>query len=328
MKILVTGSEGVVGSKVSEILSDRGHEVFGVDLHHTNKNYAHGLGKLGDENYFRCDISEYRQLETVVDYVKPDFVYNCAAEFGRWNGEHFYEKVWKSNAIGMKNVIRLQEKYGFKLIHTSSSEVYGDYSDIMYENVLDKTPILQMNDYAMSKRVNETQIINSRIQHNTDSVVVRLFNTYGPGEWYHPFRSVNCTFTYNLLHNKPVRVYKGHTRTSTYIYDCARTLANIVDNFKSGETYNIASNQHHSIEELIRLILKATGASEDLVVYDEKSEILTTKDKLVNSDKSREDLNHQDTVLLEDGVNRTVKWMRDYYKLSNQGSFDVDTIGC
>ena len=313
MKVLVTGSEGVVGSKVSEILSENGHHVFGVDLAHTNKNYGHGLGKVGNENYFRCDISEYRQLSDVVEYVEPDIVYNCAAEFGRWNGEHFYEKVWKSNAIGTKNVIRLQEKHGYKLVHTSSSEVYGDYRDVMYEDVIDNVAIPQMNDYAISKRVNEMQIANSNTQHGTESVVVRLFNTYGPGEWYHPFRSVNCTFTYNLLHGKPVRVYKGHTRTSTYIYDCVRTLANIADNFKPGETYNIASNHHHSIEELIEWIVKETGADSNLVTYDEKSEILTTKDKYVNSEKAREDLNHEDTTSLQDGVKKTVDWMREYY---------------
>ena len=313
MNVLVTGSEGVVGSKVSEILSENGHHVFGVDLAHTNKNYGHGLGKVDNENYFRCDISEYRQLSDVVEHVKPDIVYNCAAEFGRWNGEHFYEKVWKSNAIGTKNVIRLQEKHGYKLVHTSSSEVYGDYRDVMYEDVIDNVAIPQMNDYAMSKRVNEMQIANSNTQHDTESVIVRLFNTYGPGEWYHPFRSVNCTFTYNLLHGKPVRVYKGHTRTSTYIYDCARTLANIADNFKPGETYNIASNHHHSIEELIEWIVKETGADSNLVTYDEKSEILTTKDKYVNSEKAREDLNHQDTTSLQDGVKKTVDWMREYY---------------
>ena len=313
MKVLVTGSEGVVGSKVSEILSENGHHVFGVDLAHTNKNYGHGLGKVGNENYFRCDISEYRQLSDVVEYVEPDIVYNCAAEFGRWNGEHFYEKVWKSNAIGTKNVIRLQEKHGYKLVPTSSSEVYGDYRDVMYEDVIDNVAIPQMNDYAISKRVNEMQIANSNTQHGTESVVVRLFNTYGPGEWYHPFRSVNCTFTYNLLHGKPVRVYKGHTRTSTYIYDCVRTLANIADNFKPGETYNIASDHHHSIEELIEWIVKETGANPNLVTYDEKSEILTTKDKYVNSEKAREDLNHEDTTSLQDGVKKTVDWMREYY---------------
>jgi len=313
IKVLITGSEGVVGTKVSEILRERGYNVFGIDLYHTPHLYGHGLGKVENENYFRCDISEYRQISDVVEHIKPDIVYNCGAEFGRWNGEHFYEKVWKTNAIGTKNIIRLQEKHRFKLVHTSSSEVYGDYTDIMYEDVLDKTPIVQMNDYAMSKRVNEMQILNSKIMYDTESVVVRLFNTYGPGEWYHPFRSVNCIFTYNLLHNIPITIYRGHTRTSTYIYDCARTLANIANDFNSGETYNIASEQHHTIEYLVDLILKETNASPDLVTYDDALEILTTKDKFVDSTKSRKDLNHEDTISLEIGVHDTVEWMRKYY---------------
>ena len=119
MIILITGILGVVGSKLEETLIKKGHKVFGVDLFHTNKKYGHGLGNIGDDNYFRCDISQYRQIEEIIKYVKPDYVYNCAAEFGRWNGEYFYEQVWKTNAIGMKNIIRLQEKYDFKLIFRS-----------------------------------------------------------------------------------------------------------------------------------------------------------------------------------------------------------------
>jgi dTDP-glucose 4,6-dehydratase len=315
MKILVTGVLGVVGSKLEEILTIRGHEVFGVDLFHTNRVYGHGLGKVNDDNYFRCDIGEYRQIKDVVDYVKPDLVYNCAAEFGRWNGEHFYEKVWKSNAIGTKNIIRLQEERGFKLVHCSSSEVYGDYEGVMYEDVLDKTPIVQMNDYAMSKRVNEMQVRNSREQFGTESVLVRFFNTYGPGEWYHPFRSVNCLFTYNLLHNRPITVYKGHSRTSTYIYDSVRTLANIADNFMDGEVYNIASDQEHTIEHLADLLVKYTKASYSLVNYRDHNEILTTKHKHVDTSKSVKDLDHKNTVSLEEGVWETVQWMKEHYRL-------------
>jgi dTDP-glucose 4,6-dehydratase len=315
VKILVTGVKGVVGSKLSEILQKKGHDVFGVDLFHSEERYGHGLGKVPNENYFRCDISEYRQILDVLEHVNPDAVYNCAAEFGRWNGEHFYENVWKSNAIGLKNIIRIQEQKKFKLVHCSSSEVYGDYRDVMYEDVLDKVPVNQMNDYAISKKVNEMQIKNSREQFGTESVVVRIFNTYGPGEWYHPFRSVNCLFTYNLLHGRPITVYKGHTRTSTYIYDCVRTLANIVDNFKDGETYNIASKHNHTIEDLVEIILEETGADPSLVTYDDSMEIMTTKDKFVNSDKADDDLSHVDSISLKLGVRATVEWMREYYKL-------------
>ena len=110
-------------------------------------------------------------------------------------------------------------------------------------------------------------------------------------------------------------MFKGHTRTSTYIYDCTRTISNIIDNFKTGEIYNIASQNHHTIEELVEMILKATGADPDLVTYKEHLEILTTKDKFVDAKKARSDLDHQDTVLLEKGVQKTVEWMREYYRL-------------
>jgi len=315
MKILVTGSQGVVGAKLVKILQQNGHKVFGLDLFHAPENYAHDLGKIPNENYFRADIGEYRQLEYVVNHVKPDLVYNTAAEFGRWNGEHFYEQLWKSNAVGMKNILKLQEGWDYKLVHCSSSEVYGDYNDVMFEDVTKKIVIDQMNDYAMSKKVNEQQIANSRTLYGTKTVIVRFFNTYGPGETYHPFRSVNCVFCYNLLHGKPVTVYKGHTRTSTYIDDAVKTFAAIADNFIDGEVYNITSDYLHSIEEMAESILKHTGADPSLITYKEQNEVLTTVDKISNGDKIKRDFGHTNTISLDGGIKNTVEWMKDYYRL-------------
>lgn len=313
-RILVTGSKGVVGSWLTKILQEKGHHVYGVDLFHAlgEVGWEHEMGNT-DPVYSRCDVSDYRQLERVFQAHGPfDFVYHTAAEFGRWNGEDFYEQVWRSNAIGTKNIIRLQEHIGFQLIHFSSSEVYGDYQDVMRESVMDEVEIKQMNDYALSKWVNEQQVRNSIIQHNTKTVIVRLFNTYGPGEWYHPYRSVNCKFVYHALHGLPITVYRGHRRTSTYLEDTVRTIANITDNFKAGEIYNIGGKEEHDIETLAELIWKYTGARKDLITYKE-SEILTTKIKRVDISKSEKDLNHALTVTLEEGVKRTVDWMRDYY---------------
>ena len=144
---------------------------------------------MDNDNYCRCDRSEYRQIETVIRYVKPDLVYTCAAEFGRWNGEHFYEKVWKTNAVGTKNIIRLQEELGFKLVHTSTSEVYGDYQDVMYEDVIDNVAIHQMNDYAMSKRVMATQIDSYVKEHNKNWSYLIPCNLYGEYDKYEEHHS-------------------------------------------------------------------------------------------------------------------------------------------
>jgi len=312
--ILVTGSRGVVGSYLVKILKERGHKVFGLDLFHAlgEAGWEHEMSRATPE-YSRCDVSDFRQLERIFEEYGPfDFVYHTAAEFGRWNGEDYYEQVWRSNAIGTKNVIRLQERYKFKLIHFSSSEVYGDYEGVMDEGVMDRIEIKQMNDYAISKWANEMQIRNSAIANSTETVVVRLFNTFGPGEWYHPYRSVNCKFCYHALHGLPVTVYRGHFRTSTYLEDTCRTLCNIADNFKAGEVYNIGGLEYHDIESLVKLIWDYTGADSKLITYKD-SEIMTTKSKKVDISKAVRDLDHKLTVKLDDGVKKTIDWMRGYY---------------
>ena len=316
MRVLVTGSKGVIGQKLVSELKKRGHSVFGVDLLH----YAGEVGyiqQMSNEKweYSRCDIGEFRQLERVFKTAGPfDYVYNCAAEFGRWNGEDYYEQMWKSNLIGLKNLIRLQEELGFRMIHFSSSEVYGDYDGIMKEDIMDKIEIKQMNDYAISKWANEMQIRNSRILTNTETVIVRLFNTYGPGEFYHPYRSVNCKFCYHSLMKLPIIVFRGHYRSSTYVDDCVYTLANIIDNFIPGRVYNIGSDQYHNIETLADLIWSYTGAPKDIIQYRD-SEKLTTKIKKVDISLSVNELGHKQTVNLEEGIKLTIDWMKKYYGL-------------
>lgn len=314
MRILVTGGLGTVGSGLVANLGRRGHQVLSLDLYHQPDQAAFSLRPDTETpGYVRCDIGEYRQLARVFDELGPfDVVYNCAAEFGRWNGEDHYEQLWQTNVIGTKHIIRLQERLGFRLVHFSSSEVYGDWPDVMVESVPDQYAIHQMNDYAMTKWVNEMQLRNSALLHETQSVVVRLFNTYGPGEYYSPYRSVNCRFLYCALHGLPWTVFRGHMRTSTYLNDAVSTLANISSNFKPGETYNIGGDSMHTIEELSAVILEVTGASPSLASYRE-SEALTTKVKRVDASKAVQDLGHKNTYSLLEGMRLTCEWMRRVY---------------
>jgi dTDP-glucose 4,6-dehydratase len=304
MKVLLFGGLGVVGSQLATQLAAMGHEVWVAD-----KGHSH----LG--NYVRCDISEFRQCERIFEQHKDkpfDYVYQLAAEFGRWNGEDYYETLWKTNAIGNKNVVRCQEKYKFRCVYFSSSEIYGDYEDVMYESVADTVPLRQMNDYAMSKWVNEMQVLNSATRYGTESVRVRLFNTYGPGEWYHPYRSVLCVFVYKAIHDMSYTVYRDYWRTSLYIEDCAKTLANITTNFKPGEVYNISGTEYHNIETVSETILAYLKKDDSLVVYKD-SEVLTTRYKKVNCDKAIRDLKHKTDIALVEGIKKTIDWAKVYY---------------
>ncbi len=301
MKILVTGGLGVVGRHLVKELRNRNHDVWVCDLPHHH-----------DSQYIRCDVSKYRQLERIFNEHQFDYVYHLAAEFGRWNGEDYYENLWMTNVIGTKHLIRLQERDKFRMIFFSSSEVYGDYDGVMTEDVMDKVEIKQLNDYAMTKWVGEMQVLNSAALYGTETVRVRLFNTYGPGEYYSPYRSVICLFIYRALHDIPYTVYLDHHRTSTYITDTVRTLANIVDNFKPGEVYNIGGMEYHDIKTLSDIILDYLGKDDSLVTYKE-AEPLTTRDKRVDITKAIRDLKFETKVSLREGIPKTIEWMKKIY---------------
>lgn len=311
--ILITGGLGTIGRALHKELQGRGERVMALDLVHQPRQVGWRVSD-GEADYVRCDVANFRQLERVFRECGPfDLVYHCAAEFGRWNGEDYYEQLWRTNATGTKNVIRLQERHRFRLVHFSSSEVYGDYDGVMCEAVMDSQPVRQLNDYAISKWVNETQIRNSMVQHATETVIVRLFNTYGPGEYYSPYRSVNCRFLYCALHGIPWTVRRGHIRTSTYIEDTVATLAQISREFHPGEVYNIGGGESHTIEQLSATVLEVTDADPAMVTFCE-AEPQTTVIKHPDISKAVQQLGHRNTVTLRVGMERTANWMREVYR--------------
>lgn len=306
--ILVTGGAGFIGTNLVDELRKRGHEVIALNLYNTDR-----------EGYLRADVRNYRQLERAFDKCEFDYVYHLAAEYGRWNGEDYYENLWQTNAIGTKHIIRLQEKLKFKMIFFSSAEVYGDYEGVMTEDVMEKNPIkdtYQMNDYAIIKWAGELMCMNSAGMFGTETVRIRPVNCYGPGEHYTPYRGFIPKFIYHALHNKPYTVFKGHKRIIDYVEDSCRTWANIVDNFIPCEVYNIGGKPEWEMEikEYSDLILEAVGCDGTIVTYKE-AEPFTTKIKTMDFSKTVRDLRHDPKISPEEGIKRTVEWMKSiYYK--------------
>jgi dTDP-glucose 4,6-dehydratase len=302
-KILVTGSHGTLGRPLVAELNRRGHEVWGCDLQHHSY-----------ENYFRADMSKYRQLERV--FEQPyDYVYHLAAEFGRINGEEYYDTLWETNVIGTRNILEFQRSKGFKLIFASSSEIYGDnHSAILEESIPLNQSIIQHNDYATTKWVNEIQIMNFEKRYDNPCVRLRFFNAYGPGEHYHHYRSVVCLFGYRALKDLPYDVYEGYHRVFMYIDDFIPTLANVCDNFVPGEVYNIGGEEFRSVHELSDLILKCCGKDDSLITYSPEDKH-NVQNKRPDISKAQEAFGHNPAITLEEGVPKTIDWMKEIYGL-------------
>lgn len=307
-RVLVTGSLGTLGRPLVAALRAAGHEVWGLDqVHHR------------DERHLRADVACYRQLEAALAERRFDYVYHLAAEFGRHNGEHYYEQLWQTNVIGTRHLLELQVRHRFRLVFASSSEIYGEADDdLLNEDLPLRRPTWPTNDYALTKWVNELQIVHFERRHGIEAVRLRLFNAYGPGEEYHPYRSVVCQFVYRALHGLPVTVYRGYHRAFMYIDDLIPTLVRVIDRFRPGEVYNVGGGDYRSVEELWALVQAHTGADPRLVRY-EPEEAHNRRSKRPDIAKARRDLGHDPRVTLEEGVPRTVAWMRRRYGVRELG---------
>jgi dTDP-glucose 4,6-dehydratase len=300
---LVTGSQGTLGRPLVAELRKRGYDTWGCELQHD-----------ADEKTVRADIRSYRQLEQLLERTGPvDYVYHLAAEFGRINGEEYYETLWETNVVGTRNILELQRRHGFKLIFASSSEIYGDrHEEILRESIPLQQAIIQQNDYATTKWVNEVQIMNFEKRYESPIMRLRFFNAYGPGERYHKYRSVVCLFCYRALNDLPYTVYKGYKRVFMYVDDFIPTLANACENFAAGEVFNIGGREFTSVERASSLILDYLGKDDRRVEY-LPEEAHNVQNKRPDISKAEQAFGHEPRVVLEEGIPRTIEWMRRVY---------------
>lgn len=312
MNILVVGSEGTIGKPLTRHLIQSGHNVYRSDLQHH------------EGQYMRCDISEFRQVQELFIWAAANeiqYIYWLAAEFGRQNGEDYYEQLWKSNVIGAKNLLRMLAVFpDIRVVFFSSSEVYGELQTSngkLHEDDMLKYPVIQHNDYAITKWVNEKQIINGQILNPHLQIMrVRLFNAFGKEEYYNDYRSVVCLFCYRVLHNLPITIYKNYYRVFMHVDDLVNTLGRIPHaewDKLNGNVVNIGGTEYCSVEDMHKIISKYVPDSKSAVTYLAEDKHNTVS-KMPDISRAVELLGHNPRITLEEGIAATLDWMRDYYK--------------
>ena len=309
-QILVTGSQGTLGRKLVKELRGRGHNVWGCDLHH------------GEKFEIRADVAEMRQVLNVFAQVEPEVVYHLAAEFGRNNGQHYYEQLWKSNVIGTRNIIEACAMGNAHMVFASSSESYGDTAEtgvaLHEDTLLTQVPNFH-NEYALSKWTNEKQIQIASHNTNLKATTLRFFNAYGPGEEYNNYRSVVCLFIYRLLHDMPITVYEDYHRVFMYVMDWARTVANIADRTEKLETlpshlrvFNVGGTEYVSIETLVEKLKALIPETKSVITLLPKEQANITN-KRPDNDRAKSWLDHECRIDLDKGLPWTVEWQKQRY---------------
>lgn len=312
MKIIVTGGAGFIGSNfifymLNKYPQDR---IICVD----KLTYAGNLSTLSpvmsnsNFKFYQIDICDRDKIYYIFEQETPDMVVNFAAESHVDRSIENSEVFLDTNIKGTAVLMDACRKYGIERYHqVSTDEVYGDLPldrpDMFFT---EKTPIHTSSPYSSSKAAADLLVLAYHRTYGLPVSISRCSNNYG--EYQYPEKLIPLMII-NALRNKPLPVYgKGiNVRDWLYVEDHCRAIDMIIHNGKDGEIYNVGGNNEIRNIDIVRMVCKKIGSSEDLITYvtDRKGHDLRYA---IDPTKIREELGWTPRVKFEDGLEKTIQW--------------------
>ena len=309
-RVLVTGGGGFLGSWICDTLLSDGARVTCVD------NFASGqkenIEHMMDHERFQFiehDISTPLHVETRLDYV-----FHMASRASPFEFEHYPIQILKANTTGILVALGIAKKHGAKILFTSTSEVYGN-PDVVptpesyYGNV---NPIGPRGCYDEAKRCGEAYVMAYRRQHNLDTRIARIFNTYGPRIRIDGiYGRVIPRFIDQALKGEPVTVFGDglQTRSFTYVTDQIEGLLRLASvDAARGQVGNIGNVNEITVLALAKKVIEITGSSSTVSFFP-----LPEDDPLrrrPDVTRAKQLLGWEPKVPLEKGLVRTIEWIR------------------
>jgi NAD dependent epimerase/dehydratase len=271
MKILVTGSDGFIGSNLVNKLVNKGHNITALCQYNSlgligNLDFLEKKIKDGI-NIIHGDIRDKDFIEKIVK--KHDVIFHLAALVGIPYSYHSYYSYVDTNVLGTLNILSAMKKnLNSYLIHTSTSEVYGS---AQYVPIDENHPLAAQSPYAATK-ISADQIVNSFTKSfSLNSCIIRPFNTFGPGQ--SPRAIIPTVIIQSLSKNKKIFLGNLNTiRDLTFVDDtvegfylCLKKLKKI-----NGETINLGAGKGYLIKDIVKKIIKITNSSSEIVIQNER----------------------------------------------------------
>ena len=311
MKILITGGAGFLGSHLTERLV-KDNEVLVVDNFFTGsrKNLTHLLHNPNLE-VMRHDV-------TFPLYVETNQIYNLACPASPVHYQYDPVQTTKTSVIGAINMLGLAKRTGARILQASTSEVYGDpevhpQPEGYWGRV---NPIGIRSCYDEGKRCAETLFMDYKRQHNLNTKIVRIFNTYGPRMDANDGRVVS-NFIVQALAGKDITIYGDgqQTRSFCYVDDLIDVMMMVMGSAISGPI-NIGNPCEFTMLELAELVLKLTGSKSKLVF--QKLPQDDPKQRKPDIGFAKFQFDWEPKVNLEDGLKETINYfIHSTQRLSN-----------
>lgn len=321
-KVLVTGAGGFIGSRLCQRLVEEGAAVRGF-VRYTSRSEIGLLKQLPPKiltniEIIRGDVRDFSAVEQVAKGVNTIFHLGALISIP-YSYVHPVETI-QTNVIGTMNILEACRKHGAKLIHTSTSEVYGTALRVPID---EDHPLQGQSPYSASK-IGADKLVESYYRSfDVQSLTIRPFNTYGPGQ---SNRAVIPTIITQALAGNIVRLGNlDAIRDFTYLDDTVEAFllagqAGLWD----GETYNLGSGEEISIGAIAELIFRIMGKQPELHIEPnrlrpEKSEVMRL---ISDNQKAKKSFGWQPKVGMEEGLRRTIEWISahlDLYKPEEYG---------
>ena len=278
MKVLITGGAGFIGSHLSELLVQRGHEVVALDNLSTGR--MENLSGLKGNSSFQLVIGSILDERLVDKYAERcDIVFHLAAAVGvQLIVNHPLESL-TTNIRGSEIVMEMAYRYNKKVLITSTSEIYGKNANGPLKEDEDRilgSPLKSRWSYSTSKAVDEILAYTYWKEKGLPTVIVRLFNTVGPRQTGH-YGMVIPRFVQQALRGEPITVYGNgeQSRCFLHVRDAVRGIADLMQHPDAvGAAFNLGSQEEISIRNLAQKVIQMTGSSSKLefIPYDKAYE--------------------------------------------------------
>jgi UDP-glucuronate decarboxylase len=313
-RVLVTGGAGFIGSLLCERLLAAGHQVICLDNFFTGTR--ENIQPLLDNKNFEL----IRHDITLPIFLEVDRVFNLACPASPIHYQYNPIKTLKTNILGTLNMLGLAKRVKARILHASTSEVYGDpqvhpQTEDYWGHV---NPIGIRSCYDEGKRAAETLMMDYKREQNVDSKIIRIFNTYGPNMRADDGRVVS-NFIVQALTGQDITIYGAgkQTRSFCYVDDLVDVMLKMMEKDNFSGPVNTGNPDEFTILELAEKVLEMTGSKSKLVFKPLPQDDPTQRQPDISL--AKKELGWEPKINLNQGLEKTIPYFDNWLAQNSKG---------
>ncbi|HYY48227.1 MAG TPA: NAD-dependent epimerase/dehydratase family protein [Thermoplasmata archaeon] len=310
-RVLITGGAGFIGSHLVDRLGARNDVTILDDLSTGSLQKLAGAPRT--IHLKKASILDTDILRKAME--GQDVVYHLAAKTSVPESVEKPQEYWRTNVEGTVHVLRAAAEAGVRrAVFVSSAAVYGMSPEVPKVETMRPAP---GSPYGMTKMVGEFACEEIHELKGLETVVLRLFNVYGPRQDpTSAYAGVIPKFCAAAVKGRPIEVYGDGEQTRDFLYvgDAAEGLELAAERPVAGQTLNLGSGISTTVNEVVRVLSEITGVQPKVVRKPERAGDI--RDSLADVTRAKAGLGFSARTSVRDGIRRTLEAIRAPVKRS------------